>query len=218
MSMSVVGIMPALLIVVASCAQKPPIESADIDFGRPAPRPRRIVKSDEEEPKPQAVVQPPNPAGPPEPVEPAATEDRPAPQANGGSGPSSGSGGAGGSSGNESSGSNAGDGASTTAGPQSPSKGDGPLAPAFPGRGGSRSNLSPDQAAAAAKRLLNRARAALRSGDQQAAGRHAIAAFEVVQAHAAANADCASLTRDAERLLAALGPRQQPIDVPTEFR
>jgi hypothetical protein len=58
----------------------------------------------------------------------------------------------------------------------------------------------------------------VRSGDQQAAGRDAIAAFEVVQAHAAANVDCASLMRDAERLLAALGPRQQPIDVPTEFR
>lgn len=218
MSMNVVAIMSALLIVVASCAQKTPIESADIDFGRPAPRPRRIVKSDMDEPKPQAVVQPPKPVGAPDPVEPAATEDRPAPQANGGSGPSSGSGGAGGGSGGESGGSNVGGGASTTAGPQASSEGDGPPAPAFPGRKGSRSNLSPDEAAAAAKRLLNRARAALRSGDQQAAGRDAIAAFEVVQAHAAANADCASLTRDAERLLAALGPRQQPINVPTEFR
>ena len=218
MSMNVLAIMLGLLIVVASCARKPPIESADIDFGRPAPRPRRIVKSEVEEPKPQAVVQPPNPERAPEPVEPAATEDRPAPQANGGSGPSSGSGGTGGGSSGESGGSNAGDGASTTAGPQSPSNGNGPPAPAFPGRGGSRSNLSPDQAAAAAKRLLNRARAAVRSGDQQAAGRDAIAAFEVVQAHAAVNADCASLMGDAERLLAALGPRQQPIDVPTEFR
>ena len=58
----------------------------------------------------------------------------------------------------------------------------------------------------------------MRAGDQQAAGRDAIAAFEVGQAHAAVNADCASLMVDAERLLAALGPRQQPIDVPTEFR
>ena len=218
MSMNVLAIMSALLIVVASCAQKPPAESADIDFGRPAPRPRRIVKSDVEEPKRQVVVQPPNPVRAPEPVEPAATEGRPAPQANGASGPSSGSGGTGGGSGGESGGSNAGDGASTTADPKSPSKGDGPPASAFPGRGGSRSNLSPDQAAAAAKRLLNRARAAVRAGDQQASGRDAIAAFEVVQGHAAANAACASLMGDAERLLAALGPRQQPIDVPTEFR
>ncbi|NQW46788.1 MAG: hypothetical protein HQ464_03360 [Planctomycetes bacterium] len=218
MTMNVLAIMLGLLIVVASCAQKPPIESADVDFGRPAPRPRRVVKSDVEEPKPQAVVQPPNPVRAPEPVEPAATEDRPAPQANGGSGPSSGGGGTGEDSGGESGGSNAGDGASTTADPKSPSKGDGPPAPAFPGRGGSRSNLSPDQAAAAAKRLLNRARAAVRAGDQQAAGRDAIAAFEAVQAHAAENADCAGLMADAERLLAALGPRQQPIDVPTEFR
>ena len=213
-----VVIMSVLLLVVTSCAQKPPVESADIDFGRPSPRPRRAVKPVVEETEPQAAVQPPISERAAEPVQPAATDDRAAPQANGARGPSPDSGRAGERSAGGAGGSNAGDGAAATGGQQSPSEGDGPPAPAFPGRGGSRSNLSPDQAAASAKRLLNRARAAVRSGDQQAAGRDAIAAFELVQSHAGANADCASLMRDAERLLAALGPRQQPIDVPTEFR
>ena len=90
--------------------------------------------------------------------------------------------------------------------------------PAFPGRQPRRTAMTAVNALAAAKRLLNTARAAVGRGDVDAACRDALSAYEIIAAHEKANSECAKLMKDAERLLDAIGRRQLMIEnVPTRF-
>jgi len=89
--------------------------------------------------------------------------------------------------------------------------------PAFPGRPGQAAAMSPAVAAATAQRSLNAARAAVKRGDAATASREAIVAYETAAKHGKANAKCAELMREANRLLDAIGRRQSPRDETTVF-
>ena len=216
LSSIIVALQAVLGLACVGCSQRPPVQTADIDFGAPTPRPRRIEKYEQAESQrseePAAREKEASPLSKePTPDATAATEKA-----------AEGSGGrAGDEAGGETAGGGAGDSgpARSAVGKAQPAGGDraSEAPPAFPGRAARRPAQSAADAEAAAKRCVNLARAAVRRGDADTACREALAAYEIAAAHAEGNPECAALMQDAERLLDAVGRRQPVRDVPTQF-
>lgn len=90
-------------------------------------------------------------------------------------------------------------------------------APVFPGRERGKQPETPAAAAAEGRRLVQRAAAAARGGDHQAACRLAVSACSAVAGHAESDPECRRVAAEAERVIEQCGGRAKGANVPTRF-